>query len=376
MNTFLSAAQKTLQEQYVKFVDEVIAPVAAELDKVEGSSCQKEIMSKLGQNGYLGITVAKDLGGQGGTLLDAALFVEALGAQAAGLALAVSSHYSVVELISRFGSETQKSRYLPLLARGECFGAQAFSEEKAGSDLSLIETIAEVNGAEVKLTGVKTWVVSADLPVLLAVLGKNGEEKGVWLLDGADRSSVELSARKGTMGFRSARLFDVTLKAAKASADNQLKGADALALASCALDVSKTLLAACALGLCQEGLSLAAQRANTREQFGAPIAKNQGVQWKLADFSTDAAAARLLTYRAAWSRDGAPAEFRKFAAMAKSYAARTARLHSGEAVQIFGMLGASCDEPLERIYRDAKLTEIFEGTSELQKVILKEELGV
>ena len=84
----------------------------------------------------------------------------------------------------------------------------------------------------------------------------------------------------------------------------------------------------------------------------------------------------MLTYRAAWSRDGAPAEFRKFAAMAKSYAARTARLHSGEAVQIFGMLGASCDEPLERIYRDAKLTEIFEGTSELQKVILKEELGV
>lgn len=377
MNTFLSSSQIALEEQYTKFVNEVVAPIATDLET--GKACAKEIMTKFGQSGYLGITIAKEFGGQGGTLVEAALFVEALSRSNAGLALAVASHYSVVESIEKFGNATHKSRYLPLLARGELFGAQAFSEEEAGSDLTMVTTEAIVSDKEVKLEGVKTWVLNADQPALLAVVAKNGPSVegqparfGFYLLQS---SETTLSPRKEVMGFRSVAFYDVTLKG-KTPVENCLSDADGIKLAETCLDVSKTLVAACALGLASEALSQAANRANTRQQFGAPIAKNQGVQWKLADHSTETSSARLLTYRAAWAHEGNSKEFRKFAAMAKYYTSRTARFHSGEAVQIFGMLGASCQEPLERIYRDSKLTEIFEGTSELQKVIIKEELGV
>lgn len=372
MNTFLSAAQKSLQEQYLKFVNEVVAPHAADLDA--GKACSKDMLTKLAQAGYLGITVPKELGGQGGDLLDAVLFVEALAGHSAGLAMALASHYSVVEAISRYGAEL-KTRYLPLLARGEMIGAQAFSEDKAGSDLSACQTSFSVSGAggDAKITGSKTWVVNADMPALFAVLAKDENGFKVFLVD-SQNNSLTLSERKSTMGFRSARFFDVEFKGAKVSAE--ALGGDGLVIAAAALDLSKVLVAGAALGLMNVGIRLAAERANNREQFGAPIAKYQGVQWKLADFSTESAASQMLTYRAAWSHAGEPTEFRKYAAMAKSYASRSARLHSAEAVQIFGIMGISCDEPLERIYRDAKLTEVLEGTSEVQKVILKEQLGV
>lgn len=390
MNTFLNSSQIALEEQYSKFVNEVVAPIAADLDT--GKACAKEIMTKFGQSGYLGITIAKEFGGQGGTLVEAALFVEALSKHAAGLALAVASHYSVVESIVKYGSATHKSRYLPLLARGELFGAQAFSEEEAGSDLSMVSTVATKSDKEVKVEGCKTWVVNVDLPALLAVVAKNGASAegqaaqfGFFLIQGqqtdsslmakTENTDFALSSRREVMGFRSAAFYDITLNS-KTPTENCLSETDGIKIAEACLDVSKTLVAACALGLASESLTQAAHRANTRQQFGAPIAKNQGVQWKLADHSTETSSARLLTYRAAWAHEGDTKEFHKFAAMAKYFAAKTARVHSGEAVQIFGMLGASCQEPLERIYRDAKLTEIFEGTSELQKVIIKEELGV
>lgn len=373
MNTFLSAAQKSLQEQYLKFVNEVVAPHAADLDA--GKACSKDMLTKLSQAGYLGITVPKELGGQGGDLLDAVLFVEALAGHSAGLAMALASHFSVIEVISRYGAEL-KTRYLPLLARGEMIGAQAFSEDKAGSDLSGCQTSfssSSSSAADAKLTGTKTWVVNADMPALFAVLAKDENGFKVFLVD-SQNNALALSERKSTMGFRSARFFDVEFKGAKASAE-ALSG-DGLVIAAAALDLSKVLIAGAALGLMNVGIKLAAERANSREQFGAPIAKYQGVQWKLADFSTESAASQMLTYRAAWSHAAEPEEFRKYAAMAKSYASRSARLHSAEAVQIFGVMGISCDEPLERIYRDAKLTEVLEGTSEVQKVILKEQLGV
>ena len=211
MNTFLSASQKALQEQYAKFLKEVLTGADLESD-----ACNKDIMTKFGQGGYLGITVPKELGGQGGTLLDVVLFTEELSRHSAGLALCVASHYSVVECILKYATETLKSRYLPLLARGEVFGAQAFSEEMAGSDLSMVETSAILDSAtnKYKLSGVKTWVANANLPALLAVVARangNGAENpgklGLFLLQLDGAQTVKLSARKSSMGFRSACLY-------------------------------------------------------------------------------------------------------------------------------------------------------------------------
>ena len=380
MNTFLSSGQLTLQEQYLKFVAEQIAPLALALDTEQVSS--KEALTLLAKGGYLGLTVPREYGGQGLGATELVLFAEALAGASAGLSLALASHYSVIELISKFGSETQKSRYLSQLATGDLIGAQAFGEEKAGSDFKAVQTTATADSsAGWLLSGEKTWVVNGQLAGLMAVLARTGadDQLSIFLVDGTPSSNIEIGVNKAKFGLRSAATCDITFKNYKASSENKLASATSAeveAQVNAVLDLSKTVVAAAAVGIAEEALKFSAEHARTREQFGQPISKFQGIQWKLADHSVESQAARLLTYRAAWSHDEEPGDFRKFAAMAKLFATKVARVHSGEAVQIFGMLGASPDSPVERLYRDGKLTEIFEGTSEMQKVVLKEELGV
>jgi len=380
VNTFLSSGQLTLQEQYLKFVAEQIAPLAMALDTEQVSS--KEALTLLAKGGYLGLTVPREYGGQGLGATELVLFAEALAGASAGLSLALASHYSVIELINKFGSETQKSRYLSQLATGDLIGAQAFGEEKAGSDFKAVQTTATADSsAGWLLSGEKTWVVNGQLAGLMAVLARTGadDQLSIFLVDGTPSSTIEIGVNKAKFGLRSAATCDITFKEYKATSENKLASATSAeveAQVNAVLDLSKTVVAAAAVGIAEEALKFSAEHARTREQFGQPISKFQGIQWKLADHSVESQAARLLTYRAAWSHDEEPGDFRKFAAMAKLFATKVARVHSGEAVQIFGMLGASPDSPVERLYRDGKLTEIFEGTSELQKVVLKEELGV
>ncbi len=380
MNTFLSSGQLTLQEQYLKFVAEQIAPLALALDTEQVSS--KEALTLLAKGGYLGLTVPREYGGPGLGATELVLFAEALAGASAGLSLALASHYSVIELINKFGSETQKSRYLSQLATGDLIGAQAFGEEKAGSDFKAVQTTATADSsAGWLLSGEKTWVVNGQLAGLMAVLARTGadDQLSIFLVDGTPSSTIEIGTNKAKFGLRSAATCDITFKEYKATSENKLASATSAeveAQVNAVLDLSKTVVAAAAVGIAEEALKFSAEHARTREQFGQPISKFQGIQWKLADHSVESQAARLLTYRAAWSHDEEPGDFRKFAAMAKLFATKVARVHSGEAVQIFGMLGASPDSPVERLYRDGKLTEIFEGTSEMQKVVLKEELGV
>ncbi len=381
MNTFLSLAHKAAQDEYLKFVAEQIAPRAHDIDN--GVVTPRDALLTLAQAGYLGITVPTSYGGQGGTLLDLTLLAEDLAVHAAGLALALASHYSVIELILNFGNEQQKSRFLPLLARGEIIGAQAFGEVNAGSDFKAVVTEAIVSGDGASLNGEKAWVVNGEIAHLLAVLAKTGGELSLWLVDAtaAEKTTLKIGPAKSKMGLRAAVTNDITFSAHKVSLDNRLSGADMTgslvekAVLS-TLDVAKTVVAGAALGLADQALELGAERARTHVQFGEAISKFQGIQWKLADLSADRAAAQLLTYRAAWSRDEEPAKFHQYSAMAKMFATKVARYHSGEALQIFGMLGASTEIDVERLYRDAKLTEVFEGASEYQKVIIKEELGV
>lgn len=375
MNTFLSTAQQAMQEQYLKFTQDELAPIVRQLDS--GKVTPREALSRLAGGGYLGITIPKEYGGQGLGLFELVLFTEAVSAVNGGLGLALASHYSVVELVKTFGTETQKSRYLSHLAAGELIGAQAFSEEQAGSDFKAVKTSVTADGGAV-LNGEKTWVTNGQHAGLLAVLVKDGDQLAIYLVDGTPAETMTVGENQGMLGMRAAAVNDIKFVNHKVPSENRLGDGSLSAerQVNQALDLSKTVLAATAIGLVNEALKYSAERARTREQFGGPISQFQGIQWKLADLSTEATGAQLLTYRAAWSQENEPESFRKFAAMAKYFAAKTARFHSGEAVQIFGVLGASLDSPVERLYRDSKLTEIFEGTSEMQKVVIKEELGV
>jgi alkylation response protein AidB-like acyl-CoA dehydrogenase len=379
VNTILSAAQQAQKELYLAFALEHLAPIAKALE--ERRSSLKEFLQKAGQRGYLGITVPKEYGGQAGSFLNAVFFTEALAQYEPGLGLTMASHTAVVELLKKFGSDSQKSRYLPLLARGECLGSLAFSEAGAGTDFKAVSAKVWVEKGLPHLTGLKTWVVNADISSLLVVLAKDeSNELTMHLVDVVSAATLKVATDKQKLGLRSASTNDVEFASHPLKGDSLIgaKGNDELVCEQVlfSMDVAKVMMAAAAVGLVEGALDLAAAHARGREQFGEPIANFQAVQWKLADISAESRAARLLTYRAAWSGDESPADFRRDAAMCKSFAAKVARTSSGEALQILGAAGLSTDSPLERFYRDAKVMEISEGTSEYQKILLTHELGI
>jgi alkylation response protein AidB-like acyl-CoA dehydrogenase len=386
VNTFLSSDQEALLTRYRAFVQEHVLPVSDALD--EGNHSVRELFAALGQEGYLGASVAKEYGGQDGSFLNYVLLAEAIAEVEPGLALSLAAHAQVMELVSKFGTDKQKSRYLPLLARGECIGAFALNEENAGSDYSALQAKAVAKNGKVLISGQKTWVVNGSVANLFLIVAKfdKGEDKrlSIWLADVENKGSIKVGADRKKLGLRSAVTNDIVFAELELESDAYLgaldpaTAADDLATNEAilqAFDVSKVTVAAGAIGLLTHALSASVDRAKSREQFGSNIGKLQAIQWKLADMSTESAAARLLTYRAGWSKDGAPEEFRKCAAMCKYFAAKTARVHSSEAVQIFGALGLSDDEPIEKMYRDAKTMEIAEGTSEIQKNVVAQQVG-
>lgn len=385
MNTFLSSEQAALQASCREFVKELLEPISGELE--QRKHCTKELLQKFGQKGYLGLSVAKEYDGQGSSFLDFSLLVEAVSEVDAGLALSIAAHTAAMELVANFGTDTQKSRYLPLLARGECLGTVALTEEKAGSDYLALEAKVTAGAEGFSISGKKTWVINGDTADLALVVARAGDagRLSIWLVDLAKRSDVKVDANRSKLGLKSASTNDIEFVNTAVAKDAFL-GPSAPEEASddkqvesqikFALDVSKVLVAAAALGLLDSALDASVQRARTREQFGANIGKFQAIQWKLADMSAESSGARLLTYRAAWAKDNSKEQFSRFAAMCKLFAARAARVHSAEAVQIFGAAGVSEDEPVEKLYRDAKVLEICEGTSEIQKNIIAAEVGV
>jgi len=375
VNTFLSSSQEALKEQYEKYAAEEIQPVAKDLE--QGKASSKEFLQKLGQTGFLGLTIATEYGGASGTFLEQSLFVEAACEYEAGLGLSLSGHFQVVELIKRYGSDRQKSRYLPLLARGEAIGAFCLNEEKAGSDYSLIESMATTKLESPKLSGKKLWVINGKIASLLVVVARD-EETGklsLWLTDAGDSKTIKVTAGPKKLGLRSASADQIEFMETKLPEGSRLDG-DAVEQIEFALDIGKTILSMAAVGMSAGAIKLAVDHARTRQQFGKNIGGFQGVQWKLADMSADVAAARMLALRAAWAFDESKDEFRKCAAMAKLLSSKTARLHTGEAIQVLGASGIVEDSPAERFYRDAKMMEICQGTSELQKIVIADELKV
>lgn len=380
MNTFLSEAQENALANYRNFARQKIAPVARQLDAHELPL--KEFLAEQGQRGYLGLTVPTEFGGQGLPFLNLALLLESVAEEDPGLAIAIIAHSTATELVSRYGSDKQKSRYLPGLARGETIASVALSEETAGTDFQSITTRVNQRNGKAVLTGKKTWVTNgemAGLAVVLANQAPNGQNPDLVmaLAQLGDSKHVSVSPDKQRLGLGSACINDVEFQDLPLSDDWQLlPSGQGSEQALYAMDIASTLLSAAAIGLCQRACNLAVEHARSREQFGKSIGQFQGIQWKLADHHADLQAARLHTLRAAWSKDEDPESTRRFAAMAKWYSAKVARLHSGEAIQVLGSSGLLKDCLSEKLYRDAKMLEILGGTSEFQKMLLVEELAI
>lgn len=373
MNTFLSSEQSQYQSSCQAFVQEKLCQSGILNDLETNKEKQKEALTLIAQSGLIGASLPHEYGGQGKTFIHAAILAEELGMHDAGLSLVLANHLSACHLIWRYGTDEQKSRYLPLLSRGESYATIAFGEEQAGSDFSMIKSTAESN----KLNGKKAWVVNGDMAHVALVLTRTNEQNQIWITDLTSKKGVSVVKDRQKLGLKSASTTDIefssyALDEKAALCQSQDSVAEAIEYA---LSLSKVLLAAGALGICQQAIQYSVSRANQREQFGQAIGKFQAIQWKLADMSTETSAAKLLTYRAAWSKDEAPDEFLKFAAMCKLFAARVARLYSGEAAQIYGTLGISEEEPMEKLYRDAKVIEVLEGTSEIQKNIVASQVG-
>jgi alkylation response protein AidB-like acyl-CoA dehydrogenase len=386
MNTFLSETDLSLKNQYEHFASEHLLSVASTLE--DGQSSLKDIFQKLGQSGFFAITVPKEYGGKGGTFLQLLLLIEAIGQFQAGVGAALTTHAAVIEAINQFGTEAQKSRFLPLLARGEIIGTLAhFEEEKQILPREVESQIVSSEG-QFKLAGKKKLVLNgadAGLLLILAIeKGEGGDAPALWLVDKSSTSQITVDAEGPFIGLRSAAVCGLSFKNVLLDSKDRLGEDGAIANLSAEstkqfdyiMSITKTLLAGVALGILESSLKTATDFARTGERFGQALAQSQGIQWKLADHGTEASASRLLTYRAAWSKDEAPKEFARNAAMCKSFTARAARAHSAEAIQVLGPLNVESNSSVERFYRDSKMIELIEGSNEQQKILIVKELGI
>jgi alkylation response protein AidB-like acyl-CoA dehydrogenase len=378
VNTFLSANQEATFERYKEFALKNVEPKANDL--VAQKLSLREFLGQLGELGYLGLTIPAEYSGQARPFLDLSLFIEAISGYEPGLSLSLAGHVAAIELIKKYGSESQKARYLPVLGRGHSIAAIAFAELNAGTDFQAVESTAKLNGAGYELNGKKTSVVNGDIASVAVVLAKSPDEPGKLLLLLCDldaKAKVKISPNKPRLGLNSAHVNDLEFSSFAVASENLLPAPnDAQEQVLYAFDVAQVILAASAVGMASGALQQAVVHAKTREQFGKNIGQFQGVQWKLADMATETQGARLQTLRAAWAKDESPAEFRLYSAMCKWYAAKTARFHIGEAIQILGSFGLDADLAIARFYGDGKVMEVAEGTSEFQKMTIVKELGI
>jgi alkylation response protein AidB-like acyl-CoA dehydrogenase len=342
------------------------------------------VLRQLGELGFFGMLVPEEHGGLGfddGTYLVA---LEGLGWGEPAVALTLSIHSAfAITLLLRHGTDEQKSRWLPALATGERIGCFALSEEQAGSDAAAVATTAERDGHEWVLTGEKKWVTNGRIPdgpaglaVLIARTGGGRDEDGAPGSDGlsaflvpTDLDGWNVVARERTMGIRSLEVVTVRLDGLRLPADALLGGeGQGFRLAMEGLDLGRLGIAAQAVGIGQAALDHALAYGAEREQFGRPIREFEAIQFMLADMATRVAAARTLLERAAQERTTG------WSAMAKLFASETAMAVTTDAVQIFGGYGYMRDYPVEKLMRDAKATEIYEGTNEIQRVVIARDL--
>jgi alkylation response protein AidB-like acyl-CoA dehydrogenase len=372
----LTPEQREIQAVAREVARAEIEPHAAEWDRQH--RFPRELLGKLAELGLMGVCVPEEYGGAGADFLSYILVLEELSRADAGIGVTVAVHTSAATLpILLYGTDEQRARFVPPLARGEVLGAFALTESESGSDAGSLRTKAVRDGDGWSLTGAKQWIT-------------NGSEAGTFILfartdqrtDGPrgistfilDASHVRITREEEKLGLNSSVTNDLVVEGAHVAGDRLLHEENhGFRVAMSTLDGGRIGIAAQALGITQAAYDVARAYALERRQFGRRIADFQAIQWKLADMATQLEAARLLVYKAAWLKEiGEP--HGEAGAKAKLFASELARRQTAEAIQVLGGYGYTKEFPVERYYRDAKVTEIYEGTSEIQRLVIARSL--
>ena len=378
MDLGLTSEQREIQSLAREFAVAEIDPHAAAWDRER--NFPRELFARLGELGLMGVCVPEEYGGAGADFIAYVLVLEELSRADAGVGVTVAVHTSTATLpLLMFGSEEQRRRFVPPLARGETIGAFALTEPGSGSDAAALRTRAErlPDGAGWRIDGGKQWIThGAAAGTILLFARSDPAQPGARGVSAfvLDAVHVQVTRHTEKLGLNSSSTVDLVVEGAEVAADRLLhEEGCGFAVAMATLDGGRIGIAAQAVGIARAAYELARDYALQREQFGRRIAEFQAIQWKLADMATEIDAARLLTLRAAWRRQQGLSHTAE-GAQAKLYASAVAQRQTSEAIQILGGYGYTKEFPAERYYRDAKVTEIYEGTSEIQRLVIAREL--
>jgi len=373
VNFELSEEQTLIQEMVREFAASDVAPIAAKIDR--DHRFPEELIPRLAELNLLGVPFPVESGGAGADYVSYVIVLEEIARVCASTAIIVSAHTSLATWpIKEFGTDAQKEAYVSKLASGALLGAFALTEPGAGTDAAAGTTTAELVGDEYVLNGSKIFITNggyADVYIVTAMTDPTAGTRGIsaFIVD-ADTPGFTVGERENKMGIRASSTTPLYFTDCRIPKDALLgQPGKGFKIAMATLDGGRIGVAAQALGIAQSALDASISYAKERVQFGKPLAALPAIQWMISDMATEVDAARLLVYRAAWNKDnGLP--YGAAASMAKLFASETATRVAGKAIQIHGGYGYTESYPVERAYRDAKITELYEGTSEVQHMVI------
>lgn len=378
MNLTFTQEQDMMRKMVRDFAEKEIAPIVEQMDETD--EFPTEVVRKMGELGLMGIPLPQRYGGSGMDFTSYIIAIHELSKVSASFGVILSVHTSVgTNPIFYFGTESQKKKYVTKLAQGDYLGAFGLTEPSAGSDAASLKTRAVKKGDHYVLNGSKVFITNGEVADTFVVFARtNPEEIGhrgisAFIVE-RNTPGFSIGKKENKMGLNGSGTVEIVFEDAEVPAENLLGvEGEGFTIAMANLDVGRIGIAAQSLGIAEAALEHATAYAKDRKQFGKPIANQQAVGFKLADMATEVEAAKLLTYRAANLRaKGLPCG--KEASMAKLFASTAARKTAIEAVQVFGGYGYTKDYPVERLFRDAKVTEIYEGTSEIQRRVIAKKL--
>jgi alkylation response protein AidB-like acyl-CoA dehydrogenase len=373
MNYFLSEEQEMIKDLAAKIAKEKIEPIAAEYD--EKGTFPWEIVEILAKSDLFRVFIPEEYDGLGGGILEMSLVVEELSRACGGISLAYAASGLGTIPIILFGSEEQKKKYLPRLAAGEILAAFALTEADAGSDAAAIKTTAKPDGDEYVINGAKQWITNGGEASIYTVIALTDPTRGIRgssaLLVEKDTPGFDFGKKEDKMGIRASATRELVFQDCRIPKENILgRQGGGFLVAMKTFDQSRPGVAAQAVGIAQGALDKALDYAHERHQFGKPISSFQGIQFMLADMATQVEAARALTYQAARTIDSGAKNVAKISSMAKVFASDTAMKVTVDAVQVFGGYGYMKEYPVEKMMRDAKITQIYEGTNQIQREVI------
>ncbi len=373
MNYFLTEEQQMIKELAAKIAKEKIEPVAAEYD--ENGKFPWEIVEVMAKSDLFRVFIPEEYDGFGGGIFEMAIVVEELSKACGGISLAYAASGLGTIPIILFGTEEQKKKYLPRLAAGEILAAFALTEPDAGSDASAVKTRAVLEGDEYTINGTKQWITNggeAFIYTVIAVTDPNRGPRGVSaILIEKDTPGFDFGKKEDKMGIRGSATRELIFQDCKVPKENLLgRDGGGFMVAMKTFDQSRPGVAAQAVGIAAGALEKAVAYSHERHQFGKPISSFQGLQFMLADMAIQVEAARALTYQAARTVDSGARNVSKISAMAKVFASDVAMKVTVDAVQVFGGYGYMKEYPVEKMMRDAKITQIYEGTNQIQREVI------